>query len=214
MVKHLQNIISVNNKEWLCQSCNKYLKKNKIPLCAVTNGMKFPKKPDFFDLNELECRLIAPRIAFQKIMQAPRGKQVKINGNVVNVPADVTNTVNMLPRLPEQTGTIKVQLKRKLQYKSSALSLNVRLHKVFQAAVWLSLNSDLYREQGVTLDQNWVTNFSTDNSKMKKKVYLRHKITLKLFKLNRIESYLILMSIMISGVKMNLKYLQVLLIQC
>ena len=82
----------------------------------------------FFDLNELESRLLAPRLAFLKLMQAPRGKQLKINGNIVNVPADITNTVSMLPRLPDETGTIKVNLKRKLQYKSSALSLNVRPH--------------------------------------------------------------------------------------
>ena len=87
--------------------------------------MKFPKKPNFFDLNELECRLIAPQLAFQKIFQAPRGGQLKITGNVVNVPADISNTVNMLPRLSHETGTIKVQLKRRLQYKGSALSLNV-----------------------------------------------------------------------------------------
>ena len=61
--------------------------------------MVFPDKPDFFDLNELECRLLAPRIALQKLMQAPRGKQLKILGNIVNVPADVSHTVSMLPRL-------------------------------------------------------------------------------------------------------------------
>lgn len=58
-------------------------------------------------------------------MQAPRGNQSKINGNVVNVPADINSTVSMLPRLPHETDTIKVQLKCKLQYKSAALSLNV-----------------------------------------------------------------------------------------
>ena len=78
MIKHLQNIISVDKKEWICRSCNEYLKKNKVPSCAITNGMKFPEKPNFFYLNELECRLLAPRLAFQKIMQAPRGKQVVI----------------------------------------------------------------------------------------------------------------------------------------
>ena len=79
-------------------------------------------------------------------MQAPRGKQLKITGNVVNVPADVSGTVNLLPRLGNETGTIKVKLKRRLQYKSSALSLNVRPHKVIQAASWLMENSDLYKE--------------------------------------------------------------------
>ena len=91
--------------------------------------MQFPMKLPFFDLNELECRLVAPRLAFQKLMPAPRGKQFKISGNVVNVPADITNTVSMLPRLPPENGTIKVNLKRKLQYKSSTLFLNIRPHK-------------------------------------------------------------------------------------
>ena len=67
----------------------KYLVKNKVPPCAAVNGMKFPNKPALFDLNELEYRLLAPRLAFQKLMEAPRGKQFKINGNIVNVPADV-----------------------------------------------------------------------------------------------------------------------------
>ena len=48
MIKHLQNIISVDNKEWLCKSCNVHLKKNKVPPCALTNGMQFPVKRDFF----------------------------------------------------------------------------------------------------------------------------------------------------------------------
>ena len=79
--------------------------------------MKFSVKPSFFDLNELECRLLAPRIAFQNLMQAPRIKQLKINGNIVNVPADVANTVSMLPRLPSETSTIKVNLKVPLRRK-------------------------------------------------------------------------------------------------
>ena len=132
--KYLCNKISVDDKEWICRTCNSHLMKNKFPPCAIANGMGFPMKPEFFDLNELECRLLAPRIAFQKLMQAPQGRQLKIHGNIVNVPADVAHTVTMLPRLHSQTATIKVNLKRKLQYKSSALSLNVRPDKVVQVA--------------------------------------------------------------------------------
>ena len=162
-VKFLQNITSVNNAEWLCQTCMKHLKSRKVPPMAVVNGMKFPEKPAFFDLNELECRLIAPRLAFQKIMQAARGKQLKISGNVVNVPADVINTVNLLPRLPEQTGTGKVQLKHRLQYNSSALSINIRPHKVLQAANWLANTSTLYQEQGIAFNPNWEINSNQHN---------------------------------------------------
>ena len=154
--EYLCNKTSVDNIEWVCKTCQKYLVKNKIPSCAVVNGMVFPPKPAFFDLNELECRLLAPRIAFQKLMQAPRGRQLKIHGNIVNVPADVTHTVSMLPRLPSETGTIKVNLKRKLQYKSSALSLNVRPHKVVEAADWLMTNSSLYKDEGISFNPQWV----------------------------------------------------------
>ena len=87
-------------------------------------------------------------------MQAPRGNQLKIKGNIVNVPADVNNTVNVLPRLPQESGTVKVQLKRRLQYKSSALSLNVRPYKILQAANWLAANSNLYREHGISFSED------------------------------------------------------------
>ena len=156
MLKYLQDIVSVDNVKWVCQTCSKHLKKGKIPPWAIVNGMQFPTKPNFFDLNELECRLIALRLAFQKIYQAPRGGQLKITGNIISVPADVNNTVNMLPRLADDTCTIKVQLKRRLQYKSSALSLNIRPNKVMQAAAWLVNTSPLYQDQGITIDENWL----------------------------------------------------------
>jgi len=104
MLKYLR----VDSVEWICWSCYEHLRKNKVPLCAVDNGMSFPVKPDFFDLNELECRLLAPRLAFQKLIEPSRGKQLKIRGNIVNVPADVNTTISILPRLPNQSRTIKV----------------------------------------------------------------------------------------------------------
>ena len=66
--------------------------------------MVFPEKPEFFDLNELECRLLAPRIAFQKLMQGSRGRQLRVHDNIVNVPADVTHTISLLSWLQSHTG--------------------------------------------------------------------------------------------------------------
>ena len=43
-------------------------------------------------------------------MQAPRGKQLKINGNVVNVPANVVDTFNLQPQTLSDTRTIKINL--------------------------------------------------------------------------------------------------------
>ena len=72
--KYLLNKTRVDNTEWIFISRGKHLIKNKVPPCAVVNGMKFPntRKPAFFDLNDLEYRLRASRLAFQKLMQAPR----------------------------------------------------------------------------------------------------------------------------------------------
>ena len=46
--KYLLSKPSVDDIEWIWQSCDKHLKKNKIPPCAAKNGMSFPVKPDFF----------------------------------------------------------------------------------------------------------------------------------------------------------------------
>ena len=55
-------------------------------------------------------------------------------------------------------------MKRKLQYKSSALSLNVRPHRVVQAAKWLINNGVLYKEEGIALCENWQNSQESDFS--------------------------------------------------
>ena len=87
---------------------------------------------------------------------------------MVNVPTEVNNTVNMLPWLPQESGTIKVQLKRRLDM-SSALSLNVRPNKILQAANWLATNSIPYREQGISFSTDRATSYSTNLSQNESK---------------------------------------------
>ena len=70
------------------------------------------------------------------------------------MPADVTNSVSLLPRLPNEACTIKDNLKRTLQCKSYASSLNVRPHKVVQAAKWLKNSTVLHKEEGIALCEN------------------------------------------------------------
>ena len=50
------------------------------------------------NLTPLEERLISPCIPFVQIRELPRGGQLSIHGNFVNVPADVNSTVSTLPR--------------------------------------------------------------------------------------------------------------------
>lgn len=47
MSKFFCNKISVDNVEWLCKTCHLHLISNKIPPCAVVNGMVFPQKNRF-----------------------------------------------------------------------------------------------------------------------------------------------------------------------
>ena len=48
MVKYLQNVVSVDNIKWVCQTCYRHLKQGTVPPCAIVNGMQFPIKPFFF----------------------------------------------------------------------------------------------------------------------------------------------------------------------
>ena len=100
--KHLLDVCitgrtSVDNMEWICSTCNSNLSDGKLPVCSKANKMTFPVKPECLNLTPLEERLISPRIPFMQIRELPRGGQLSIHGNVVNVPADVGSTVNTSP---------------------------------------------------------------------------------------------------------------------
>ena len=146
---------SAEGIKWLCHNCNHKLKKGEMPPMAMANGLQFPTKPSFLELHQLEWRLLAPRLVFMKIFQAPRGRQFKLQGNVINVIANVANTVSKLPRKQSNTDTIPVKLKRKEVYTNSTMSQNVRPNKVFQAAKWLSLNGPLYKKEGISFTSTW-----------------------------------------------------------
>ena len=63
-----------------------------------TIGMSFPEKSMLLNLNALEERLVSPHIPFMQIRESPRGRQLSIHGNVVNVPTHVYTMVSLIPR--------------------------------------------------------------------------------------------------------------------
>ena len=114
----LTGLESIDDTEWICGTCHSNLKVGKLPTCAKANKMTFPKKLDVLKyLTPLEERLISPRIPFMQVRELPSGGQLSIHGNVVNVPADVNSTVNVLPRPINESQTIPIKLKRRLGYK-------------------------------------------------------------------------------------------------
>ena len=90
-----------------------------------------------------------------KIHAAPRGKQDKLRGNVVNVPANVSTTLAMLPRPVSEDATIHLHLKRHLSFQHHYLSENVRPLKICLAAQYLTTNCALFKKEGITFNNTW-----------------------------------------------------------
>ncbi|XP_062614791.1 uncharacterized protein LOC134276564 [Saccostrea cucullata] len=154
---------SVNDIEWLCLTCCSALKDEKIPKLSVKNGMKWPEKPDALNLHPLEERLISQRIPFMQIRELPRGGQMSVKGNVVNVPVDIQPTVNALPRQIDEHVTIAVKLKKRLSHKSACFTENVRPNVVIKALQWLMKNSELYKNSGIVIDHSWKDEIEQSN---------------------------------------------------
>ena len=99
---------------------------------------------------------------YENIPELPRGGQlVSINGNVVNVPADVNSTVSTLPRSINESQTIPIKLKRRLSYKHHYQVQNVRLRKVLEAAKYLVKTSELFQNEHTKVQENWLDNPDT-----------------------------------------------------
>jgi len=129
-----------------------------MPPMAVANGFLLPHLPDSLSSlspTETEERCTALRIPFMQLKQLGVGKQFGIYGNTVNVPMNPSNVVSMLPRRFEQTETIHLQFKRSLQFKSSVYYETVRPKVIYDFTKFFVENSDLYKEEGVTLDNEW-----------------------------------------------------------
>ena len=107
---------SVDKTEWVSSTCHSNLSDEKLPVYFKANKMNFPAKPECLNFTPLEERLKSLCIPFMQIIlcEFPRGRQLSIHGNVVNVPADVNSVVNTLPKPINESQTIPIKLKSKL----------------------------------------------------------------------------------------------------
>ena len=151
----------IDNTKWICSTCHSNLSDGKLPVCSKANKMGFPVKPQCLNLTPLEERLISPRIPFMQIRELPRGGQLSIHGNVVNVPADVNSTVSTLPRSINESQTIPVKLNRRLSYKHHYQFQDVRPRKVLEAAKYLVKTSQLFQNEHIEVQENWLDNPDT-----------------------------------------------------
>ncbi|XP_066288772.1 uncharacterized protein [Branchiostoma lanceolatum] len=147
--------VKSHGKEWICYTCKGYLLKKKIPAQAQTNKMSLPEiPPQLKCLNTLESQLVAVRIPFMKVTALPKGGQKGVNGPVVCVPADVSKTHAVLPRMPSEAQFVKVKLKKKLEYRGHYMYRQISPLKVDTALQYLVDNNKHYN--GVSVDTDWV----------------------------------------------------------
>ena len=130
---------------YLCKSCLRSLKKGKFPKMCVKNGLYVDDIDDEdLKLTELENNLIARNIIFQKIHKMPKSRWHGTHDRLINVPVspqDVLNTVENLPRTPAEAGIIPivpVNLKRKLEYKTTHLTQLIDTTKIFRYLKFLN----------------------------------------------------------------------------
>ena len=105
---------SVDDKEWICRSCNNAMCKGNMPVQAKANGLALHMK----DLNTLELCMVSLRIPFMNLVALPSGKQRSIHGPAVNVPSKLDTVCSLLPRMPNEV-MIPLKLKRKFRYKDT-----------------------------------------------------------------------------------------------
>lgn len=164
----MNNIKSFNDQEWICNTCNKYISENKIPPCSKFNKTCFEEKPNELLLTEAEEKLISLRIPFMQLHELPRGKQISLHGNVVNVLTNIKDTVAKLPRKIDENATIPMKLKRKLSYKHHVTYQTLRPEKIISALEWLLENTSQYKEAGIEIDKSWNSNEITEEITIEK----------------------------------------------
>jgi hypothetical protein len=158
----LSGYISSDGNEWVCKTCHKALLKNHMPSQAEQNGLQLEKIPDELkDLNSLENHLLSQRQFFMKVFDLPRGKQKGIKGSVVNVPSNIHTVVNMLPRMPKESGLVPVKLKRKLEYAGHSIYQLVTPTKLENALKYLKTNNDFY--SNIEINKNWENEMYEEN---------------------------------------------------
>ena len=150
----LTNTLSVDNTEWICVTCKVDIYQDKIPKLSRANLVGFPDRPPELVLNNLEEMLIAPLLPFMTIRALPvcgnvQHGQKQVVGNVVHVPNDIASTVQSLPRLLDEMGTISVKLKRKKSFKTSVFHENIRPVKVVQALDYLIKHSSMFHHYNI-----------------------------------------------------------------
>ena len=165
-----QGYVSADSKQWLCNTCRLAIKKEQWPKLSIINGMGFPPVPTELKLYGMEECIICPRLLFFQMRTHFMGGRTRVLGNVVNIPVDVAHTVQTLPRTLSDTETLVVKYKRKLEYKKCEFRENIHPYAVWKATRYLLQNSNIYKNENIQLNTDWLNSISDDSGSLIKEV--------------------------------------------
>jgi len=80
--------------------------------------------------------------------------QLGLQGNIVNVPIDVSDTVKVLPREITNSSVIHLALMRRMDFKTPYMFETVRPAKIYNACKYL-VTTPVYIKEGVALSDSW-----------------------------------------------------------
>ncbi|XP_049274150.1 uncharacterized protein LOC125759433 [Rhipicephalus sanguineus] len=96
----------------VCRTCMQSIRQERMPNVSTTNGYAYPPKPSHLPkLNVVSEHLVSPRIPFMQIgrlLYSDSG-QLAIKGPIVNVPINVSTTVQMPPGDVEEDQALRAQ---------------------------------------------------------------------------------------------------------
>ncbi len=147
-----------NNVLYMCKTCKRYFNNQQPAPLALNGGLAFPLVNQLIlNLNDLEERLIAPRIAFMKIKPLKKyyDKQLSIIGNVVNVPVDHNVIVRALPRQFSETETIQIKFMRRLEYQKPMMFDKISPFKVYSALLYLT-KKELFKRNNIKINDDFL----------------------------------------------------------
>ena len=137
----VNRVVSFDNNFYVCETCDLKMKKSQVPCQSICNNLHLDIVPEEIkSLNRLEIFPICKMLLFKKIVIMPKAQSPKLQGAVINIPADVYETFS---KLPSCDNIFLVKLKKKLSFKVHVFFEPVHPEKVKRALLKLKEVSHL-----------------------------------------------------------------------
>ena len=151
----------------ICKTCKTNLEKGKIPLINPHCGIKVPDVPrviaNLSDLEERFVGTITPFMQIKELKPFAQNPQLGIKGAVINIPTDIHQFQQVLPRKFNQTDTIQIDFKRDLSHKTSYMHETIRVKNIYDA-LKLLLETEIYQELDIKIDEKIFEQYDPSNT--------------------------------------------------